>query len=133
MTGRQPQAAVDPGVSPDLTRQVEQALGRIEDPCSESLKAGWSVLDLGLLVDVTRTDGGGLAVELTLTDPMCPFFELLEERVRDSVREVTGVDDVTVDISHDVAWDPRRLRRGPLTLLDTARSDDEMAATRGGR
>lgn len=103
-----------PAVEPETQRLVERALARIEDPCSESLKAGWSVFDLGLLVDVVATEGGGLVVELTLTDPMCPFFEMLEERVCAAVSEVTGNTDVTVHVSSQVAWDPSRARKGPV-------------------
>jgi len=59
---------------------------------------------------------GGLSVELTLTDPMCPFFEMLEERVRAAVAEATGNTDVTVQVSAQVAWDPSRARKGPLAM-----------------
>ena len=109
--GRRPQAD-----GSGLQHTVEQALRRIEDPCSESLKAGWSVFDLGLLVAVETAPDGGLIVELTLTDPMCPFFEMLEERVCAAVSEATGNTDVTVQVSAQVAWDPSRARKGPLAM-----------------
>ncbi|HSK97676.1 MAG TPA: iron-sulfur cluster assembly protein [Euzebyales bacterium] len=101
---------------PALQQQVERALASIEDPCSESLKAGWSVFDLGLLVDVETDGDDGLVVELTLTDPMCPFFELLEERVCAAVTARTGAPRVAVRVSSAVAWDPGRARRGPLAV-----------------
>jgi len=109
--GWQPQAG-----GTDLQHTVERALRRIEDPCSESLKADWSVFDLGLLVAVEAAADGGLVVELTLTDPMCPFFEMLEERVCAAVSEATGNTNVAVQVSAQVAWDPSRARKGPLAM-----------------
>jgi metal-sulfur cluster biosynthetic enzyme len=96
--------------------RVEAALKTIEDPCSESLKAGWSVFDLGLLVDTTIAPDGDLVVELTLTDPMCPFFEMLEQRVCEAVSSATGRPRVSVHVSSRVAWDPGRARKGPLRV-----------------
>jgi metal-sulfur cluster biosynthetic enzyme len=97
----------------DLHARVEAALKTIEDPCSQSLKAGWSVFDLGLLVDTTIAPDGDLVVELTLTDPMCPFFEMLEQRVCEAVSSATGRRGVSVHVSSRVAWDPGRAKRDP--------------------
>jgi metal-sulfur cluster biosynthetic enzyme len=111
--GRVDQPAGRP-VGPELQARVEAALRTIEDPCSESLKAGWSVFDLGLLVHAEPTPDDGLIVELTLTDPMCPFFEMLEERVCAAVSDATGHERVAVQVSSHVAWDPGRLKKGRL-------------------
>ena len=100
----------------DLRARVEAALRTIEDPCSESLKAGWSVFDLGLLVDAEIAPDGDVVVELTLTDPMCPFFEMLEQRVCEAVSNATGRRRVSVHVSSRVAWDPGRAIRGPLRV-----------------
>lgn len=95
----------------DLKDAVTSALKKVEDPCSVALNAGVSVHDLGLLVD-TYVKDGGLVVELTLTDPLCPLFETLEAMVVDAVSKETGFESVTVDISSNVAWSPDRLNKG---------------------
>ena len=104
-------------VDAELQARVEAALRTIEDPCSESLKAGWSVFDLGLLVHAEAAPDDGLVVELTLTDPMCPFFEMLEERVCTAVSGATGHERVAVHVSSRVAWDPGRLKKGRLDTI----------------
>lgn len=99
-----------------LRADVEAALRGVRDPCAMAMKADWSLVDLGLLVDAYDKDGE-LVVELTLTDPLCPFLELIDEMVVRAVSEHTGYERVSLDISADVAWDPSRLQRGPLAGL----------------
>lgn len=94
-----------------LHEQVTAALRDVQDPCAVALKTDWSLVDLGLLVDAFEGDDGELVVELTLTDPLCPFLELIDELVVAAVSARTGYDKVTVDISADVAWDPSRMRK----------------------
>lgn len=111
-----PGASAEQQGNAELHALVEAALRTIEDPCSESLKAGWSVLDLGLLVDAEIGPDGDVVVELTLTDPMCPFFEMLERRVCEAVSNATGRRRVSVHVSSRVAWGPGRAKRGPLRV-----------------
>jgi metal-sulfur cluster biosynthetic enzyme len=99
-----------------LRSAVERALGRIEDPCSVALDAGWTVRDLGLLVDV-RGDDGGILVEITLTDPFCPFYASLEHLITEAVEEETG-SPTRVEVSGDVAWHPGLAKRGLLASRD---------------
>jgi metal-sulfur cluster biosynthetic enzyme len=93
---------------------VERALRRIEDPCSISMKAGWSVFDLGLLERVHVANGDEIVVEIVLTDPFCPFFEKLDEIIVTAVREETGSDRVRVEVSGDAGWHPGRAKKGLL-------------------
>lgn len=95
----------------DLRAQVTAALRDVQDPCSIALKTDWSLVDLGLLVDAFEGADGELVVELTLTDPLCPFLELIDEMVVAAVSARTGYGKVTVDISSEVAWDPSRMRK----------------------
>jgi metal-sulfur cluster biosynthetic enzyme len=99
-----------------LLEQVEAALRQVQDPCATALRADWSLVDLGLLVNAFESDDGELVVELTLTDPLCPFFEKIELMVSEAVTAHTGYERVLVDISSEVAWDPSRLQKGPLTV-----------------
>lgn len=93
-----------------VTAQVEAALTTVQDPCGQALGAGWTISDLGLLVDAEVLDGTW-RVEITLTDPLCPFFEDLEARVSAAVLEHTEATAVEVQVSERVAWDPSRLQR----------------------
>jgi metal-sulfur cluster biosynthetic enzyme len=98
----------------DLRDAVERALRRIEDPCSISMNAGWSVLDLGLLERVRLADGDEIVVEIVLTDPFCPFFDKLDEIIVTAVKEETASDRVRVEVSADAGWHPGRARKGLL-------------------
>jgi metal-sulfur cluster biosynthetic enzyme len=101
-------------MSQDVRDAVERALQRIEDPCSVSMKADWSVFDLGLLERV-QADGDEIVVEIVLTDPFCPFFEKLDEMIVTAVAEETGSDSVRVEVSGDAGWHPGRARKGLLS------------------
>lgn len=115
----EPTHAVRPDASSsigDVRESVEQALRRIEDPCSVSMKAGWSVFDLGLLEDV-RTNDEEIVVEIVLTDPFCPFFDTLDDLIATAVREETG-SRVRVEVSGE-GWHPGRARKGLLVSQKT--------------
>jgi metal-sulfur cluster biosynthetic enzyme len=99
----------------EVRNAVERALQRIEDPCSVSMKAGWSVLDLGLLERVHVANGDEIVVEIVLTDPFCPFFDKLDEIIVTAVAEETGSDSVRVEVSGDAGWHPGRARKGLLS------------------
>jgi metal-sulfur cluster biosynthetic enzyme len=92
---------------------VETALQRIEDPCSVSMKAGWSVFDLGLLERV-QVAGDEIVVEIVLTDPFCPYFDNLEEIIVTAVAAETGSDRVRVEVSGEAGWHPGRAKKGLL-------------------
>jgi metal-sulfur cluster biosynthetic enzyme len=105
-----------------LYTQVEQALAKVQDPCAVALRTDWSLVDLGLLVDVYVGERGDLVVEMVLTDPLCPYYDRIERSVQDAVSAATGYPEVTMEISGDVAWEPNRLqkqdaRRRSLPLL----------------
>jgi len=97
----------------ELHAAVERALQRIEDPCSISMNAGWSVFDLGLLERVQVSDEE-VVVEIVLTDPFCPFFDKLDEIIVTAVTEEIGAQNVRVEVSGDAGWHPGRARKGLL-------------------
>jgi metal-sulfur cluster biosynthetic enzyme len=109
-------SAISPGDGrePSIRAAVERALQRIEDPCSVSMKAGWSVFDLGLLERVQIADDDEIVVEIVLTDPFCPFFDNLEDIIVTAVTEETGSERVRVEVSGDAGWHPGRAKKGLL-------------------
>jgi metal-sulfur cluster biosynthetic enzyme len=94
-----------------LYLQVEEALRKVQDPCAVALRTDWSLVDLGLLVDVYEGERGDLVVEMVLTDPLCPYYDRIEHSVQEAVSSATGYADVTMEISGDLAWDPDRLQK----------------------
>jgi metal-sulfur cluster biosynthetic enzyme len=99
-----------PAPRTELYRAVEEALRQVQDPCAVALRTDWSLVDLGLLVDVYEGAEGDVVVELVLTDPLCPYYDRIEQMVVEAVSQRTGHSRVTMEISGEVAWDPSRLR-----------------------
>jgi metal-sulfur cluster biosynthetic enzyme len=88
--------------------QISDALREVFDP-----ELGMSVVDLGLIYDVT-IDGGRVHVTMTLTTQGCPLHDSMTEWVRQAVGGLPGVEEVAVDIVFDPPWTPDRIRPGAL-------------------
>lgn len=79
------------------------ALREIEDP-----ELPVSIVDLGLIVDLRRTDHR-VDVAITFTAMGCPGMEMIVDDVRARLLKEPGVDDVGVDIVWDPIWTKERL------------------------
>ena len=80
---------------------VWEALYGVEDP-----EMPVSVVDLGLIYDVTVEDTGDgerAIIEMTLTYSGCPAREMLQNDVRCAALSA-GVDDVAVDLRYSPTW-----------------------------
>ncbi len=68
---------------------------------------GINVVDLGLVYDVEVRGERDVRVEMTLTTPGCPLYEVLENEVRRVIQERFG-DDVNVEVEFvfDPPWTP---------------------------
>ena len=76
-----------------------RVLGGVLDPEVPAL----SVVDLGLVREVTAEDDGGLHVVLTPTYSGCPATELIEQNVRDALQDA-GLGPVRVSMRRLPAW-----------------------------
>lgn len=79
---------------------VREALRSVIDP-----ELGINLVDLGLVYDVTVTDGVSY-VTLTTTTPACPIGSFLEDQVRWAVLRLPGVLGVEVTMVHEPRWTP---------------------------
>ncbi|MDD3124359.1 MAG: iron-sulfur cluster assembly protein [Candidatus Kapabacteria bacterium] len=68
-----------------------------------------NVWDLGLIYELTVTDGGKVKVLMTLTAPNCPEAERLPQEVLDRIKEIPEVAQAELEITFEPAWDLRRL------------------------
>ena len=78
--------------------RVWEALRRVEDP-----EMPVSVVDLGLIYDVT-VDDGVAAVEMTLTYTGCPARSMLTAEVEDAAASPEGVDTASVRLVWSPEW-----------------------------
>lgn len=86
-----------------LGERVTAALREVIDP-----ELGLNVVDLGLVYGVD-VEGGHVHVRLTMTTPACPLGEQIARDAEQHVRDVEGVDDVSVELVWEPPWGPERL------------------------
>ena len=94
----------DPITTLALKPRVIDALATVFDP-----EIPVNIYELGLIYDVEIDAGGKVRVAMTLTSPACPSAQQLPGEVRQKVREVPGVTDVTVEVVWDPPWTMDRM------------------------
>lgn len=86
-------------MTPTLIERARSALHGVVDP-----ELGLDIVDLGLVYAI-REEGGGVAVEMTLTTPGCPVSESLQVDAGRALEAALGVP-VRVDVVWDPPWTP---------------------------
>lgn len=79
------------------------ALESVLDP-----ELGVSIVDLGLVYDITVTDGTA-TVTMTLTTLGCPLFQTIESEVKEKILAIPGIKKVEVELTFTPPWDPSRM------------------------
>lgn len=94
----------EPAEAPTLDEEtVRKALRTVKDP-----EVGMNIVDLGLVYTI-EVDASGVKVQMTLTSPGCPVGPQLLEESEQAVRDVDGVEDVTVELVWEPYWTPERI------------------------
>jgi len=65
-----------------------------------------NIYDLGLIYRIDISADNQVAIDMTLTSPMCPVAGSLPGEVENAAREVAGVADVVVELVWDPPWAP---------------------------
>jgi FeS assembly SUF system protein len=65
-----------------------------------------NIYDLGLIYRIDITEEAHVAIDMTLTSPMCPVAESLPGEVEMAARGVDGVAEVVVELVWDPPWGP---------------------------
>ena len=91
--------------TPGLKDRVIEALRGIHDP-----EIPLNIYELGLIYRLEVDEAtGSVAIDMTLTTPMCPVAQTFPGTVEGEVRAVPGVNDVTVALVWDPPWDQERM------------------------
>lgn len=81
----------------DITReQVVEALKQVYDP-----EIPVDIYELGLIYEITVYPVNNVHILMTLTSPSCPAAELIPSQAETSVRGITGVNEVTVELTFE--------------------------------
>jgi len=85
----------------ETTREeILEWLSTIEDP-----ELGFNIVELGLIYGIEQSKDR-CVVEMTLTSPACPEGPAIVAAVRDSVKALTRLPEVRVELVWDPPWDP---------------------------
>lgn len=91
-------------MSDDVREKVIEMLKSVYDP-----EIPINIWDLGLIYDIKIDEKGDVRLVMTLTAPGCPLANTLVAIVEDAIKSVDGVKDVTVELTFNPPWDPRRM------------------------
>lgn len=64
-----------------------------------------NIMDLGLVYRV-ETSEDRVEIDFTLTYPGCPVGPLLQKEIVDTLRDVTGIEDIRASLVWDPPWGP---------------------------
>lgn len=103
-----------------VTAAVEQSLHDVPDPCMVAAGAPTSIVELGL-VDEVRVDGTTAHIEVSLTEPGCPFTHHIVADITDAASTIDGIDEVVVTPRWAPLWTEDRLTPEGRRKLDEAR------------
>jgi metal-sulfur cluster biosynthetic enzyme len=91
-----------------LRHEVDQALGRVLDPCSVFNGSNLSLADLGMVERVDIVEGE-VNVQLFLDDPTCLFYFEITRNIRAELEALEGVCAVTFEMKVDEIWTEDRM------------------------
>ena len=83
----------------DIKEKVISEIKKIYDP-----EIPVNIYELGLIYDIS-IENHDVKVKMTLTTPNCPVAESLPKEVKDSIKEIKEVNDVSLDLVWDPPWD----------------------------
>ena len=85
----------------------EEIIGTIEP--IEDPEMRLSIVDLGLIYDVTILDNRIVTVFMTLTTPGCQYGPQIMKSVEEAVGKIDGVEKVDVELVWDPQWNPAEM------------------------
>ncbi len=64
-----------------------------------------NIYELGLIYEIKVDDDYNAYILMTLTSPNCPVAESLPDEVKERVKDISGINDVKVEITFEPPWD----------------------------
>jgi len=104
-----------------LLESVTAALGGVFDPCSLSTGVPLSVIDMGLVTELTVNDVGVVTIGMRPTSAMCTLIAGIMTEVEDTVARVPGVSSVQVSLNNNTLWTEANLPETGRRILESRR------------
>jgi len=83
----------------ELKVKALEAVKKVYDP-----EIPVNIYELGLVYEISVFPISNVFVQMTLTSPSCPAAQSIPEDVKRFIKEIEGVNDVTVEITFDPPW-----------------------------
>ena len=84
----------------ELKEKIIAEIKKIYDP-----EIPVNIYELGLIYDVKIENNNSVKVKMTLTTPNCPVAESLPKEVKDSIMNLSEINDVDLQLVWDPPWD----------------------------
>ncbi len=83
---------------------ARSALRRVKDP-----ELNLNIVDLGLVYEITVTEGRDVHVEMTLTSPGCPSGPEIMSEAQRAIEALEGAGTVDIELVWTPYWTPDRI------------------------
>ncbi len=83
---------------------IRKALRQVKDP-----ELNLNIIDIGLVYDITVSEGGEVHVTMTLTSPGCPAGPEIVSDVKRTIEDLEGVKSAEVEVVWEPYWTPDRM------------------------
>lgn len=98
-----------------IKEQVHEKLRTVLDP-----ELGVSIVDLGLIYNIEIDQHGVCVITMTLTTIGCPLFGQIQKEIEDAVMTVSGIEDISIDLTFDPPWTPDKMAESAKIELGLA-------------
>lgn len=82
-----------------IKEKALEAVKKVYDP-----EIPVNIYELGLVYEISVFPVNNVFVQMTLTSPSCPAAQSIPDDVKRFIKEIEGVNDVTVEITFDPPW-----------------------------
>ena len=103
--------------------EVDAALDRVVDPCSNALGEPLGLQAMGLIADVDIDQATGeVRATMRLTSPCCAYGPMMAMAAERELQRVAGVATATVTIDHAAVWTPTEILAEAAERLSARRT-----------
>lgn len=89
----------EPLTEEQIKEKALEAVKKVYDP-----EIPVNIYELGLVYEISVFPVNNVFVQMTLTSPSCPAAQSIPEDVKRYIKEIEGVNEVTVEITFDPPW-----------------------------
>lgn len=104
-----------------LAEAIRDALGTVFDPCSTTMGAPISIVDMGLVTAIDADADGRVHIAVRTTSAMCTLVGSIAEAAEAEALKVPGVTGATVRIDPVAGWTEEAMSDQGRRLLEARR------------